>query len=186
MFISLNKLYIIVNEVCIMVEQDISQQGLQSPIGQRVADAQAPDATPENNDGADQPSESTQISNMISDLDRRLRILEERYGNLRKKIQLTDQNMIESERSFGKEIRGFGSDMLELKRSIVDFDEKVVIFGGEMDNVAQKTDLKILEKYLAMWDPGMFVTRKELREYLKSRNIKLIEDSDNSTDDEDK
>jgi len=168
-----------------MVDQDISQQGLQSPIGQRVADAQAPDPTPENNDGADQPSESTQISNMISDLDRRLRILEERYGNLRKKIQLTDQNMIDSERSFGKEIREFGTEMLELKRSIVDFDEKVVIFGSEMDNVAQKTDLKILEKYLAMWNPGMFVTRKELKEYLKTRNIKLIEDSQDNSEDDD-
>jgi predicted nucleic acid-binding Zn-ribbon protein len=169
-----------------MVEQDISQQGIQSPIEQRIADAQ-PDASQDSGDSKDAPSESSQISSMISDLDRRLRILEERYGNLRKKIQLTDQNMIEAERSFGKELRGFSNEMLELKRSIVDFDEKVVIFGGEMDNVAQKTDLKIIEKYLAMWNPGMFVTRKELKEYLKSKNIKLIEDdnSDNHIDDED-
>jgi len=166
-----------------MVEQDISQQGIQSPIEQRIADAQ-PDASQDSGDDKNAPSESSQISSMISDLDRRLRILEERYGNLRKKIQLTDQNMIESERSFGKELRGFGSDMLELKRSIADFDEKVVIFGGEMDNIAQKTDLKIIEKYLAMWNPGMFVTRKELKEYLKSKNIKLVEDSDDNTDDD--
>jgi len=166
-----------------MVEQDISQQGVQSPIGERVANAETPDASIDSGEG--QPSESTQIANMISDLDRRLRILEERYGNLRKKIQLTDQNMIESERSFGKEIREFGTDMLELKRSIVDFDEKVVMFGSEMDNVAQKTDLKVIEKYLAMWNPGMFVTRKELKEYLKSKNIKILKKStDDNTEDE--
>jgi hypothetical protein len=175
---SLNKLYIIVNHNRItMFEQDISMQGQQSsPIGQRVADAQTPDAGQDSKEG--QPSESTQISAMISDLDRRLRILEERYGNLRKKIQLTDQNVIESERSFGKEVRAFGSDILELKRSIYDFDEKVVMFGSEMDNVAQKTDLKIIEKYLAMWDPKMFVTRTELREYLKSKNIRIIGDNE--------
>jgi len=69
-----------------------------------------------------------------------------------------------------------------LKRSIVDFDEKVVMFGSEMDNVAQKTDLKVIEKYLAMWNPGMFVTRKELREYLKNKKIKVL----NESDDEDK
>lgn len=168
-----------------MVEQDISQQGIQSPIGERVATAESPDSQ-DSGDDKNAPSESSQISSMISDLDRRLRILEERYGNLRKKIQLTDQNMIESERSFGKELRGFGSEMLELKRSIVDFDEKVVIFGSEMDSVAQKTDLKIIEKYLAMWNPGMFVTRKELKEYLKSKNIKVIEDDNSEEDDVDK
>ena len=150
----------------------MSMQG-QNSIGQRVADAQSN----QSQDGENKPSESVQIASMVSDLDRRLRILEERYGNLRKKIQLTDQNLIDSERSFGKEIRGFGSDLLELKRSIADFDEKVVIFGSEMDNTAQKTDLKIIEKYLAMWNPGMFVTRKELKEYLKSKNIKVIEES---------
>ena len=124
------------------MEQDMSMQG-QNPIGQRVADAQAPEQ-----DGENKPSESTQIASMVSDLDRRLRILEERYGNLRKKIQLTDQNLIESERSFGKEVRGFGSDVMELKRNIADFDEKVVIFGSEMESVAQKTDLKIVEKHI--------------------------------------
>jgi hypothetical protein len=166
-----------------MVEQDMSMQG-QNPIQQRVADAQATDLQ-SSSDDKNAPSESTQIAGMLSDLDRRLRILEERYGNLRKKIQLTDQNLIESERSFGKELREFGSDALDLKRNISDFDEKVVIFGGEMDNIAQKTDLKIIEKYLAMWSPGMFVTRRELKEYLKSKNIKLIEEStDNNNEDE--
>jgi predicted nucleic acid-binding Zn-ribbon protein len=108
---------------------------------------------------------------MISDLDRRLRILEERYSNLRKKIQLTDHNLIESEKSFGKELRTFNEDIMKLKRNTNEFDEKIVIFDTEMQNVAQKTDLKILEKYLAMWDPQMFVTRKELREYLKNKKL---------------
>jgi len=158
----------------VMVEQDLSMQGSQPPIGERVADAEVQDKQQDANNSKN--AEYTQIANIISDLDRRLRILEERYGNLRKKIQLTDQNMIDAERSFGKELRGFNQEILELKRSVVDFDEKVVIFSGEMDITAQKTDLKILEKYLALWDPGTFVTRKELREYLKSKNIKLVGD----------
>jgi hypothetical protein len=163
-----------------MADQDISMQG-QNSIEQRVNDAQEPPPQ-DTKDG--QNSDYTQIAGMISDLDRRLRILEERYGNLRKKIQLTDENMIESERTFGKELRGFGNEVLELKRSISDFDEKIVIFTGEMDSTAQKMDLKVLEKYLTMWDPGMFVTRKELREYLKSKNIKLIGDEKEKDDSE--
>jgi len=143
-----------------------NSQFSQGTIGQQVADAQAQEPNPNSQNG-----ESAQLAGIISDLDRRLRVLEERYGNLRKKLQLTDQNLIESERSFGKELRSFGVDILEQKRSITDFDEKVTIFGGEMENVAQKTDLKVLEKYLAMWNPQMYVTRNELREYLKNRKM---------------
>jgi len=142
-----------------------NSQFSQGTIGQQVTDAQAQDPNPNVQNG-----ESAQLAGIISDLDRRIRMLEERYGNLRKKLQLTDQNLIESERSFGKELRTFSADILELKRSITDFDEKVTIFGSEMENVAQKTDLKVLEKYLAMWNPQMYVTRTELKEYLKNKD----------------
>jgi len=146
-------------------------QFAQGTIGQQVADANASDPN-----AKDQNSESSQMAGIVSDLDRRLRVLEERYGNLRKKLQLTDQNMVESERSFGKELKTFNSDTLELKRSIADFDEKVTIFSSEMDNVALKSDLKVLEKYLAMWNPQMYVTRSELREYLRNKSMQPKDD----------
>jgi predicted nucleic acid-binding Zn-ribbon protein len=168
-----------------MVEQDISMQGQfnGSNVEQQIAEAQGQELGQGQNPNEGQ-NEYTQIAGMISDLDRRLRILEERYGNLRKKVQLTDENLIDSERSINKELRDFSAEVLEVKRSISDFDEKIVIFSGEMDSVAQKTDLKVIEKYLAMWNPGMFVTRKELREYLKSKNIKVIEDSNDDSEEE--
>ncbi|MGV8087110.1 MAG: hypothetical protein ACP5N1_05770 [Candidatus Woesearchaeota archaeon] len=151
-----------------MVEE--ASQFSENSIEQRVANAQLKDTQQGSKDNPN-VNEHIQLASMISDLDRRLRILEERYGNMRKKIQLTDHNLIESEKSFGKEIRNFNEDLLKLKRTTNDFDEKIVIFNNEMENIAKKTDLKVLEKYLAMWDPSMFVTRKELREYLKNKNI---------------
>jgi predicted nucleic acid-binding Zn-ribbon protein len=161
-----------------MVGQDVPMGGQsgQSEFGQEIADAQ----TQSQQDG--QGNEYSQIAGLISDLDRRLRVLEERYGNLRKKLQLTDQNLIEADRAFGKELRGFNDEQLEMKRSIVDFEEKISIFSGEMDNTAKKTDLKVLEKYLMMWDPRMFVTRKELREYLKSKSAPVDEDDAPASD----
>ncbi len=164
-----------------MAEQDISSA--QSGIGQEIANAQGQDQE----DG--QQSESSQIAGLVSDLDRRLRVLEERYGNLRKKLQLTDQNLIEADRSFIKELKGFNDELLETKRSLSDFDEKISIFGNELIDTAKKTDLKILEKYLAMWDPKMFVTRKELREYIKNKypeNADTTEMDDESEDNSEK
>jgi predicted nucleic acid-binding Zn-ribbon protein len=156
--------------------EDMSQFN-ENSIAQKVANAQTQDAQQGSKDNPNS-NEQMQLASMISDLDRRLRVLEERYSNLRKKIQLTDHNIIESEKSFGKELRNFNEDILKLKRNTNEFDEKIVIFDNEMQNVAQKNDLKVLEKYLAMWDPSMFVTRKELREYLK--NKKLLNTNHNS------
>ena len=123
--------------------------------------------------GQGEGSEYNQIAGMISDLDRRLRILEERYSNLRKKLALTDQNMLESERSFGKELKSVNTESLEMKRSVNEFSEKLVMLGGEMDNIAQKSDVMVIEKYLNMWSPTNFVTRNELKQFLKGRGIQI-------------
>ncbi len=119
-------------------------------------------------------SDFSSLANLISDLDRRLRTLEERYSNLRKKIQLSDQSVIENERTFLKEIRGVNEEVLELKRTMNDFSEKILAFGAEMQGTAKKQDVKVIEKYLLFWSPQNFVTRNELREYLRANKVRLI------------
>jgi len=114
------------------------------------------------------------LSSIISDLDRRLRTLEERYSNLRKKVQLSDQNLIETERSFIGEMRTVNEDLMELKRTMNDFSEKIVVFGSELEHAAKKQDIKVLEKYLILWSPQNFVTRNELKEYLKNNKLRLV------------
>ena len=116
-----------------------------------------------------QNAEVEQIAAIITDLDRRLRILEERYGNIRKKLQLTDQNVLESERGFVKELRTVNDDTLKLRKQVNDYSEKISIFTDEIKQTAKKTDIKLIEKYLDLWDPRNFVTRRELKEYLKQK-----------------
>lgn len=121
----------------------------------------------------DQKSSSPEIEQMaaiITDLDRRLRVLEERYTNIRKKLQLTDQNILESERGFSKELKSINEDTLRLKKQVNDYSDKVYMFGDELNQTAKKTDLKVMEKYLILWDPKNFVTRKELKAYLQQRS----------------
>lgn len=120
----------------------------------------------ESNDSREQP-EMTQMASIIADLDRRLRTLEERYANLRKKLQLTDQNLIESERAFGKDLKILNDDSMQIKKQVNDFSDKVLMFGEELGNTAKKNDVKVIEKYLTMWNPQQFITRKELKQYLE-------------------
>jgi hypothetical protein len=125
-----------------------------------------------------------QLSSMISDLDRRLRILEERYGNLRKKLQITDESVLDSERTFNKELHSMNDDTMTVKKQVHEFSEKLNMFGMELENVAQKKDLKVIEKYMLMWSPTNYVSRKELKEYLKGQES--LQDSDEETTEEEK
>jgi hypothetical protein len=127
-----------------------------------------------NQQNPEQSDPGTQLAQLISDLDRRLRTLEERYSNLRKKIQLTDQNLLESEKEFNKELHSSSDDVLALKRTSNEFNDKILRLSGEMNNVARKVDLMSIEKYLAMWTPTNYVTRDELKQFLLSRKISGI------------
>ncbi|RJQ18226.1 hypothetical protein C4573_00705 [Candidatus Woesearchaeota archaeon] len=107
------------------------------------------------------------ISHNVNDLERRLRVLEERYTNLRKKTQITDQNMLENEKHLSKEIRGLTDSVSELKFQMQELAEKLAIFNSEFEHVAQKTDVQMIEKYLDLWQPMNFVTREELKKAKK-------------------
>jgi hypothetical protein len=113
-----------------------------------------------------------QITEALSDLDRRVKVLEDRYTNLRKKNQLTDQNIIESEKSISKELRNLQDNTLALKSTLDDVSEKLALFNSEFENVAKKTDLAVLQKYMNLWQPMNFVTRDELKQILEEMHGK--------------
>lgn len=113
-----------------------------------------------------------QITEALSDLDRRVKVLEDRYVNLRKKNQLTDQNILEAEKSVTKEIKMLQESTLSLKTTLSDVSEKLSLFNSEFENVAKKTDLSVLQKYMDLWQPMNFVTRDELRQILEEKSPK--------------
>jgi hypothetical protein len=106
------------------------------------------------------------LSGAIKDMQRRITILEERYKNLRSKTQITDQNMLESERNYNTQAKEISEDIMEIKHSINELNEKVSLFNAEFENVAKKNDLRVIEKYVELWDPTQFV-RKKNKEKLK-------------------
>lgn len=103
----------------------------------------------------------TAIRNSVNDIERRLRVLEERYSNLRKKIQITDQNRIDNENQFSKAVLALNETVIGLKVQVEEIGEKISIFNSEFENLAKKRDLRMLEKYLDMWQPMNFVSREE-------------------------
>ena len=103
----------------------------------------------------------------IGNLSRRLRLLEESFGNLRRSLQLTEQNMLSKNKSFSTEIRTTASDIGEIKKELNDVKEKILEMVSELETNAKKEEVKILEKYINMWNPIKFVTQNEVEQIVK-------------------
>lgn len=104
----------------------------------------------------------------------RLRILEEHTNNLRRKLQLTDQNLIQTHKKLMDEIRLVNNELSDMRRDINDVKDKIKLIIKELSDCARKQDVDILKKYIEMWEPVNFVTRSELQKILDeySENIK--------------
>lgn len=109
----------------------------------------------------------TTIANAVRDLNRRLRTLEERYTNLQTKAQITEQNMISRHKRFNIEVKTINADMTEQKKEIMEIKERILLMIRELKSSAKKEEVKVLQKYINLWEPLNFVTRNEVNEIIK-------------------
>jgi len=105
----------------------------------------------------------------LNDVSRRLIILEERYMNLRKKTQLTDQNMLENNKATNKQVADAKDSMTLFRRDISDVREKLKSIAGELTTCAKQQEVQVLSKYIDMWNPAGFVTRNEIYKLIKEQ-----------------
>lgn len=104
----------------------------------------------------------------MSEISSGLRILEDRYYNLRKKVQLTDQSLLETQRNFFKEKRLMDDELMELKTRVQNLSEQLEVMRMDIGDAVKQKDFRVLEKYLDFWDPMIFITRKEAGEIIDS------------------
>ncbi len=103
----------------------------------------------------------------LSDLSRRMRVLEERYTVLRRKGQLTDENLIAAEKDLRNELARLAEDVKALYRKLLEIDEKMDRFLEEVKGAAPRQEVLVLRKYLEMWDPVRYLTREEAQRLLE-------------------
>src|SRR3989338_3253102 len=98
------------------------------------------------------------ISDDVNTLSRRLRLLEEGMTNLRKFFQVTEENTIAKNKHYSVEIKTINSDILELRKEMQEIRDKMMLIIKELQSVARKEEVKVLEKYINLWNPIKFVT----------------------------
>ena len=101
------------------------------------------------------------IASGITDLHQRLRVLEERYIVLRRKGQLSDENLLTSQKDIEKTIEKLNAEITALRHMLADIDEKLDRFLQQVKNTAPRKDILAIRKYLEMWEPLRFLTQEE-------------------------
>lgn len=107
------------------------------------------------------------LNSQISEISRRIRILEERYSNLRRKTQVTDQNMLSIQKTLTREIKTIDDQLNDLQKSINELKEKMAQILRETKNFALGEDISILKRYLDFWQPLNFLTKDEAEQLIE-------------------
>ncbi|MBI2129115.1 hypothetical protein HYU07_02655 [Candidatus Woesearchaeota archaeon] len=141
--------------------------GSMIPPGMGPVTGMAPPPGMDQKKGKAAPSAPSDIIMQITGMNSRLRILEEGYINLRKKVQVSDQNMLSSNRKIAEEIKTINADIMDMKHEIADVKEKMLEVIKELKSSAKEEDVKVLEKYIELWQPLNFVTRNEVKKIVK-------------------
>ncbi|MFT4250004.1 MAG: hypothetical protein ACMXYD_01440 [Candidatus Woesearchaeota archaeon] len=117
------------------------------------------------------PPENTQTSTAraMTDLQRRLRVLEERYTTLRRKGQLLDENYLDTEKELREEVKGIDEEIVELHRMLADIDDKLDRFLEQVKKAASREDVLIIKKYLELFHPMQYLTQEEARRLVEKQ-----------------
>ncbi len=112
------------------------------------------------------------VTSDINNVSRRLRLLEESFTNMRRTLQVTEQNMLQKHKNFATEVKTINSEITDLRNEISDVKEKILILVQELKTTAKRDEIKILEKYINLWNPVKFVTQNEVEAIVKDMIVK--------------
>ena len=121
------------------------------------------------NFGRSPQQEAPDFSGMTTDmntLSRRLRLLEEGFTNLRRFFQVIEENIISKNKHYSAEIKTLASDISEIRKEIQELKDKLILVIRELQSVARKEEVKVLEKYISMWNPIKFVSQNEIEQII--------------------
>ena len=103
-----------------------------------------------------------ELSEVVRDTSGRIRVIEERYSNLRKILQVNEQNTLKISRDLKSEVKMLSDEVIEIKTLLSDMKEELKLVISELKVSAKKEDVTVLEKYINLWEPLNFVTQRDV------------------------
>ena len=109
------------------------------------------------------------MTEQINTMAARVRIGEERYGELRKKMLLVEQNMLSNNKKAMTEIKSLQTDLMEVKRTMQAVEDRIITIIKEIRLTARKEDIDIMKRYLELWNPVKFITHDQVEKIIDEK-----------------
>lgn len=105
---------------------------------------------------------SLEVGAELNAVVRRLKLLEEQFTNIRRKQQMLEQNMLQNSKKAINENKLLNDDIIEMRETLGKIEDKAVLIIKELKLCAKKDEVDLLKKYVNLWEPVNFVTKKEV------------------------
>jgi hypothetical protein len=111
----------------------------------------------------------SESQNDLTVLNTRLRVSEERYSDLRRKLQFIEQNVLAFQKKTASDFKTVQSDVLDLKRMVREMQERIIMAIKELQLTARKEDVDVMKRYVEMWDPVRFATMDQVEKIIDEK-----------------
>jgi predicted nucleic acid-binding Zn-ribbon protein len=98
------------------------------------------------------------VNEQINGLSARIRVSEERFNELRKKLLFIEQNMLSNHKKLVGDLKQSNSEIDELRHKLVDVEDRIITVIKELRLTARKSDVDVMKRYIELWEPVKFVT----------------------------
>jgi SMC interacting uncharacterized protein involved in chromosome segregation len=109
------------------------------------------------------------VNDQLSNITRRLKLLEERLIALKSKSSMLEENEMTEKKHTEKEIKDLGTQIKDVKLSVNQIRDDVLLIIKELQTLAKKDKVDMLEKYIEIWSPINYVSQNEV--------VKLVKDA---------
>lgn len=122
---------------------------------------------------ADMNSIRTEIKGQLASLSARLKLIEDRIEALRGHLEVLDGSLIEKHKAVVDEIKETEGSIQGLRGDFDALKDLTERLAKRLEELASREEVKILERYISMWQPMNFVTRNEVATVVKNILVDL-------------
>lgn len=103
----------------------------------------------------------------LFDMNARLRSIEGRYNLLRDRVLIVNENFVGHVKNANATNESMAGDITEIKQDLFKIKEALKHLVSEMEMFARREDVRLLEKYINLWNPMNFMTEKDVIRLIK-------------------
>ncbi|MBI2040822.1 MAG: hypothetical protein HYT16_01845 [DPANN group archaeon] len=110
----------------------------------------------------------TELRGQLSSVSARLKLVEDRIEALRGHIELLDNSLVEKHKTVVEEVKETESGIQALRGDFDALKNVTERLAKRLEELASREEVKILERYVSLWQPMNFVTRSEIETVVKN------------------